>query len=202
MSSVLAQTDGLRPATATIAISGVIERVIALLELELEQKDIVVETELATDLHPINGTPAQLERLLANLVVNAIEAMSEVTDRRRVLRIGAQRHNAYVLVAVSDTGAGLDPLAAGRIFEPLFTTKQGGMGLGLAICASIVEAHGGRLWATPNHPNGSIFNFLIPASPSAFGCDRRLEAEANGLAAAGLARSNAGKPGRAAVSLA
>ena len=89
--------------------------------------------------------------------------MNTITDRPRILAITSQAVNpSGVLVAVEDTGTGLDPATADRIFEPFFTTKPGGMGMGLSICRSIIEAHGGRLWASPHRPYGTIFRFTVP----------------------------------------
>ncbi len=90
--------------------------------------------------------------------------MSAVEDRQRKLRISTRRtERGEVLVAVEDSGSGFDPAAIDRIFDPYFTSKSEGMGLGLPICRAIVESHGGRLWAAPNRPHGSIFSFLIPS---------------------------------------
>jgi signal transduction histidine kinase len=98
-------------------------------------------------------------------VMNGIEAMSTVMHRPRKLRIDTQLDgDGNVLIAVEDSGTGLDPANMSRIFDPLFTTKREGMGMGLSICRSIVEAHGGRLWASPHPPHGSIFRFTLPTA--------------------------------------
>jgi signal transduction histidine kinase len=105
----------------------------------------------------------QIQQVILNLVTNAIEAMSMITGRSRVLRLSTRPEGTgAVLMAVADMGTGLDQAAKDRIFEPFFTTKPDGMGMGLSICGSIVEAHGGRLWASPNLPYGSIFQFSLP----------------------------------------
>jgi signal transduction histidine kinase len=102
---------------------------------------------------------------MLNLIMNGIEAMSAVTDRPRVLTISSESNGqAGVLVAVEDTGMGLDPTTADRIFDPFFTTKPDGMGIGLSICRSIIEAHAGRLWASPRAPHGTSFRFTVPAA--------------------------------------
>jgi signal transduction histidine kinase len=105
--------------------------------------------------------------VLINLIMNAVEAMSTVMEYPKTLSISSQTSDpSGVLVAVEDNGTGLDPATAGRIFEPFFTTKQDGMGMGLSICRSIIETHGGRLWASPRIPCGTVFRFTVPAAPS------------------------------------
>src|SRR5262249_49616888 len=134
-----------------------------LLSFELRRHAVAVETDFAEDLRPIRGDRSQLERVVANLIANGVEAMSSVQDRQRKLRISTQPNNrGAVLVAVEDSGTALDPADLDRIFDPCFTTKREGTGLGLSVCRSIVEAHGGHLWATPNIPHGSTFRFVIP----------------------------------------
>jgi signal transduction histidine kinase len=109
----------------------------------------------------------QLQQVVLNLVMNAIDAMSGVTDRRRVLSITCQRSDrGGALVTVQDCGPGIEPENAERIFQPFFTTKPGGMGMGLSISNSIVEAHGGRLWASPAPPFGTAFHFSLPEAKS------------------------------------
>lgn len=124
---------------------------------------VSVEAELDEQLPLTTGNPIQLQQVVSNLVANAIDAMSSVADRPRVLSVKSERHAAgSVLVSVGDSGTGLDPENKYRIFEPFFTTKSDGMGMGLMFCRSIVEAHGGRLWATDNVPRGAIFQFTLP----------------------------------------
>jgi signal transduction histidine kinase len=106
----------------------------------------------------------QLQQVLLNLVMNGIEAMQAVTDRLRELVITCRPHDAgTVLVAVEDTGVGLEAQSLERVFKAFYTTKPEGMGMGLAISRSIIEAHGGRLWATPNEPHGAVFQFTLPS---------------------------------------
>ena len=101
--------------------------------------------------------------MIMNLITNGTDAMSSITDRSRILRIESQiEKSGSVLVAVADAGTGFDPGIAERIFDPLFTTKPNGMGLGLSICRSIIEGHGGRLWASPGSPHGAVFQFTMP----------------------------------------
>ena len=160
------------PIAANLDINDLIKDLLNLVSLNLRLHRIAVEVDLAENLESIRGDHGQLERVVANLVANGIEAMSTVQDRQRKLRISTRPDkNGDVLVAVEDTGTGLDPALIDRIFDPLFTTKCDGMGLGLWICRSIVTAHGGRLWAAPNLPHGSIFRFVVPSTvgPSTVG---------------------------------
>lgn len=124
---------------------------------------VSVEAELDERLPLITGNPIQLQQVVSNLVANAIDAMGSVTGRSRVLCVKSGRQApGSVLVSVRDSGTGLDPENKDRIFEPFFTTKSDGMGMGLMFCRSIVEAHGGQLWATDNVPHGTIFQFTLP----------------------------------------
>jgi signal transduction histidine kinase len=110
-----------------------------------------------------DGDRIQLQQVILNLVVNAVEAMSGIDDEMRELRISSERDaSGGVLVTVRDSGPGLDPKSVDRVFEAFHTTKPGGMGLGLAICRSITEAHGGRLWVSANKPRGAAFQFTLP----------------------------------------
>jgi signal transduction histidine kinase len=110
------------------------------------------------------GDRVQLQQVILNLVVNAIEAMSGQNNARRELLLSTERAEPEgVHVAVQDTGPGLAPGAAERLFEAFYTSKPNGLGLGLSICRSIIEAHGGQLWATANEPRGAIFQFTAPA---------------------------------------
>jgi signal transduction histidine kinase len=108
------------------------------------------------------GDRVQVEQVVLNLIMNGIEAISASQQPTRLMRICSRRADqGYILVTVSDTGAGLDPAGSDRIFEAFYTTKAQGTGIGLSICRSIVEAHGGQLWASPNQPHGSIFSFTL-----------------------------------------
>jgi signal transduction histidine kinase len=159
------------PLTADLDINEMIKDVLNLMSLDLRQHGVAVETELAENLKPISSDRVQLQRVVANLITNGIEAMSAVADRQRKLRISTQLDkNGDVLVAVEDSGKGLDESDIDRIFDPFFSTKRDGLGLGLSICRSIVEAHGGRLSAMPNLPHGSIFSFVIPNIVEASRC--------------------------------
>jgi signal transduction histidine kinase len=104
-----------------------------------------------------------LQQVLLNLIMNGVEAMSGVTERTRELSVSSTlAEPSGVLIAIKDTGPGLDPAVADRMFQPFFTTKPDGLGMGLAICRSIVEAHGGRLWVSPREPHGADVRFTVP----------------------------------------
>jgi signal transduction histidine kinase len=123
----------------------------------------LLPVELAPALPKILGDRVQLQQVIINLVMNGIEAMQSVTDRPRELLIRSrQDEKQQVLVSVTDCGVGISAENANRLFNPFFTTKSSGMGMGLSICRSIIEAHGGRLWATANIPHGTTFRFTIP----------------------------------------
>jgi signal transduction histidine kinase len=123
----------------------------------------VLRTALATGDHSVMGDRVQLQQVLLNLIVNGAQAMSAVTERARELTVSSTlAEPSSVLVAVEDTGTGLDPAVVERMFKPLFTTKPDGLGMGLAICRSIVEAHGGRLWVSPRSPHGADVRFTVP----------------------------------------
>jgi signal transduction histidine kinase len=119
--------------------------------------------QLSEGLPPIFGDRVQLQQVILNLIMNAIEAMSEVSDGSRELQISTSEAEAgSVLVVVSDSGPGLSPASDARMFEAFYTTKANGLGIGLSICRSIVDAHGGRLWAAPNEPRGTVFCMTLP----------------------------------------
>jgi signal transduction histidine kinase len=104
-----------------------------------------------------------LQQVILNLIMNGIEAMSAIMRQPRMLRVRSQHDGpGALLIAVEDSGPGLAPETADRLFDPFFTTKPSGMGMGLSICRSIVDAHGGRLWASPQSPEGAIFQFTVP----------------------------------------
>jgi signal transduction histidine kinase len=127
----------------------------------------LLQTELANDLPSILGDRVQLQQLILNLIMNAIEAMSEVKEgsRELLIRTGTAETDS-LLVAVSDSGPGLPQANPARIFEAFYTTKSSGLGMGLSICRSIVDAHGGRLWAAPNQPHGAVFCMTLPSGAS------------------------------------
>ena len=138
--------------------------VIALVRGELISHQVSVQTEFAPALPMILGDRVQLQQVIINLVMNGIEAMLSVTDRPRELVIRSGHDETQVLVGVTDSGLGISAENADRLFNPFFTTKATGMGMGLSICRSIMEAHGGRLWATANPPHGATFHFTLPVN--------------------------------------
>jgi signal transduction histidine kinase len=132
---------------------------------ELIGHQVSLRMELAAALPMIMGDRVQLQQVIINLVMNGIEAMQSVTDRPREMVIRSrQDETQQVLVSVTDCGVGISAEDADRLFNAFFTTKSGGMGMGLSICRSIVEAHGGRLWATTNVPHGATFQFTLPVN--------------------------------------
>jgi PAS domain S-box-containing protein len=145
-------------------LNEVIRDVLKLIHSEVVIKNVAVCLDLAADLPTVPGDRVQLQQVILNLLVNSVEAMSAVEDRARELLIRSSRDGpAGVLVAVRDVGLGLDPEQAERIFDSFYTTNANGLGLGLSISRSIIDAHGGRLWATPNEGYGTTLWFTLPA---------------------------------------
>jgi PAS domain S-box-containing protein len=149
-------------------LNEVIREVTALVQGELISHAVSLRTELAPTLPMILGDRVQLQQVIINLVINGMEAMQSVTDRPRELMIRSrQDETEQVLVSVTDCGVGISAENADRLFNAFFTTKSSGMGMGLSICRSIVEAHGGRLWTTTNVPPGATFQFTLPVNADA-----------------------------------
>ena len=148
------------PVKAPVDVNQVVGEVLQVLSDELRDNGIVVETELEIDLPRIEADHVQVQQTLINLVHNAMEAMHGVSDRTKSLRLSLRRHEAELLIQVRDHGVGIKDQTP--MFEPFFTTKEAGMGMGLVICRSIVEAHGGRVWATANEDVGMTFSFTLP----------------------------------------
>jgi C4-dicarboxylate-specific signal transduction histidine kinase len=148
-----------------VAIDDAILEVIALTRAEAANNSVSVRTQFAEGLPRVQGDRVQLQQVMLNLIVNAIQAMSGIREGPRELQISidAVPSEGSVRVGVRDTGPGLSPESLPRLFEPFYTTKPQGMGMGLSICRSIIEAHGGRLWAIPCEPRGALFQFTIPA---------------------------------------
>lgn len=148
-------------------INGAIREVIELTHTEVVKNAISLRTELADCILVVKGDRVQLQQVILNLIINAIEAMSAVSGGTRELLIGTARDEpGSVLVRIEDSGPGLATATLERLFEPFYTTKPNGLGLGLSICRSIVEAHGGRLWVATSTPHGYIFQLMLPADPA------------------------------------
>jgi signal transduction histidine kinase len=148
----------------SLDISEVAEEVAALVQGEVRKHGVSLRTELAPALPPIEGDRVQLQQVILNLLMNGIEASEGVKDRPRELMIRSQLYSSdSVIVAVQDAGVGFDPDQMPRLFDAFFTTKPGGMGMGLSISRSIIEAHRGQLWALRNAGPGATFQFVLPA---------------------------------------
>jgi PAS domain S-box-containing protein len=150
-----------------VAINDAILEVIALTRTEAANNSVSVRTQLAEGLPPVQGDRVQLQQVLVNLIINAIQAMRDIGEKERGLLISTRNEPDGVSVEVRDSGPGFAPADLDRVFEAFYTTKPSGLGLGLSICRSIIEAHNGRLWASPNAPCGAIFGFIAPAHPAA-----------------------------------
>jgi C4-dicarboxylate-specific signal transduction histidine kinase len=148
---------------AWVQINQIIGEVVALADRQASKNEVSVVTDLAPDLPPVLGDKIQLQQVILNLMLNGIEAMSGVDDRSRKLLIRSQMQDAdEVRVSVEDSGVGVKAEIMGRLFEPFFTTRSQGIGMGLPISRSIIEAHGGRLWAESIVNRGSVFQFTLP----------------------------------------
>jgi signal transduction histidine kinase len=155
------------PQTDTININDAILEIMTVVHGEVVKNRIGVQTQLSDSLPRVRGDWVQLQQVMLNLIINAIQAMSGVTDSIRELRISTESTKEEVRVAVRDTGPGLSADNLEQLFEPFFTTKPSGMGMGLSICRTIVEEHGGRLWASENEPQGALFQFALPPTDGA-----------------------------------
>jgi signal transduction histidine kinase len=150
---------------ASVDMNTIILAVLDIMRNELERHQILVRTELLERLPKVAGNPIQLQQVILNLVRNAADAMESMPGGARVLTVtSANQASGDIMVSVADAGTGIDPDDIGRIFHSFFTTKPEGMGMGLAICRSIVEAHGGRIWASAGAARGSVFNVQLPAA--------------------------------------
>jgi C4-dicarboxylate-specific signal transduction histidine kinase len=153
---------------APLDINDVIEDVVALVQREVLTHRVRLQLDLDPKLTTVFGDRVQLQQVIINMMMNGIEAMDAVTDRPRELVIRSRQHEPdQALVAVQDSGTGIDPDNMDRLFNAFFTTKPAGMGMGLSICRSIVEAHGGEMWASPNDGPGAIFSFTVQSQPGA-----------------------------------
>lgn len=147
------------PSKDLLNVNDVVADVCALLAHELHAKSIVLKADLQIDMPPVAADRIQLQQVVANLVRNGAEAMESVTGRERRLSICSRASKEEIIVEIADSGVGIDNPEA--IYEPFYTTKPHGMGMGLAICRSVIDAHGGRLWASPNEPQGARFGFAL-----------------------------------------
>ncbi len=153
-------------ARTTVTVNDLIGEVLAVVRGELDAHQVSLRSELSDGLPTVLAAPTQLRQVLLNLVTNAIEAMGSITTRERVLIVkSGTGESGNVEITVEDTGTGIDPGLADRVFEAFFTTKALGMGMGLSICRSIVESHGGLLSVTPRRPHGSRFCVKLPTTP-------------------------------------
>ena len=155
------------PEMVVLEVKDLVTEILPLVRHELNARRIVLKAVLSDNLDPVMGDRIQLQQVLLNLVINGMEAMHQVPEDCRHLSIEAQPHvsegKVFILIAVTDSGVGLPAEDQPKLFEAFYTTKAEGMGMGLAISRSIVEAHGGRLWATPNADVGATFQFVLPA---------------------------------------
>ncbi|CCM77279.1 AAA family ATPase [Rhizobium mesoamericanum] len=145
-----------------LEVNSMIESVIVLTRGELQRQGIVLSTDLDPSAGAVVGDRIQLQQVVLNLILNAAEAMASVPGGKRQLHLRTERRDdGKVLIVVADSGTGVDPQKSDQIFDAFFTTKEAGLGMGLSICRSIVEAHGGTLWVAPNEPTGSVFSFTL-----------------------------------------
>jgi PAS domain S-box-containing protein len=148
-------------AKSEVDINKLVRTVMGLVSVDLRRHEIELTMELDNQLPPVLVNHVELQQVVLNLVMNAMDAMRSV--RPRVLSVKSKL-NGSVHVSIADTGIGIDPAIADEIFKPLFTTKEHGMGMGLSICHSIIENHGGRIWASPGAPSGTILQFVLPTN--------------------------------------
>jgi signal transduction histidine kinase len=154
------------PAFEPVDINEASREVVALSASELQRRRVSVRTDLSETLPPVRGDRIQLQQVILNLLINGSDAMADVEDRPRSLLLEtALEGNSEIRLSVRDAGVGIEPETAEKLFEAFYTTKESGMGVGLSISRSIVESHGGRLWAVANEGPGATFSFSIP-------CDR------------------------------
>lgn len=155
------------PVTELVNLNAAAQKVVSLLPTEFQRSVVHLQMELQDPLPPVRGDCAQLQQVMLNLILNALDAMQGVEGRRRLLTVRTDQDEDRVRFSVQDVGAGIGHHNVNRLFEPFFTTKVDGMGIGLAISRSIVESHGGRICAAPNDGPGSTFSFFIPIAAGA-----------------------------------
>jgi signal transduction histidine kinase len=153
------------PRKDRIDLNEAITEVIGLGQSAIIKNGVSVQTRLMEGLAPVEGDRVQLQQVVLNLILNAVEAMTAVDESVRELSISSaqSRANGSILVAVRDSGPGIEPERRERVFDAFYTTKSSGVGMGLSICRSIIDAHGGRLWVEANAPRGAVFQFTLPS---------------------------------------
>jgi signal transduction histidine kinase len=152
------------PRRERFELNQAIDEVMVLARSAIIRNGVSVQTRCADGLLPVQGDRVQLQQVVLNLILNAIEAMGSVEADARELSIESEQDHTGVRVAVRDSGPGIDPTHLERVFQAFYTTKSGGTGVGLSICRSIIDAHGGRLWADANEPRGAVFQFTLPGA--------------------------------------
>jgi signal transduction histidine kinase len=151
------------PKKEWLDVNEAVQDVVALLRSEIRRNEVSLQMQLSMDVPMVLADRIQLQQVILNLIVNAIEALKELDQGPRDLLIRSNADGpSYVEIAVQDSGPGLDPSSLEHLFDAFYTTKPDGLGMGLSVSRSIVDAHGGRLWATANEPNGAIFHFTLP----------------------------------------
>ena len=155
---------------SAVDVNNLISEVLAVIRGELDDHQVSLQSELSNRAPIVLAAQTQLQQVLLNLVMNAMDAMRSVTNRERILIVKSEiGESGQILITVEDSGTGIDPKNRERVFEAFFTTKAQGMGMGLAICRSIVESHGGLLSVSPRTPNGSSFYVMLPMVPPTSG---------------------------------
>jgi signal transduction histidine kinase len=163
IAQVRALTKGSNPQKGPLDINETILATVTLVDGEIQRSQVSLQTQLSRDVPIIEGDRIQLQQVILNLILNAIEAMNLIATGPRNLVVSSQKNDLNdVLISVQDSGAGIAPESRDRLFNAFYTTKPGGMGMGLAISRSIVENHSGRIWAVRNSPRGSVFQFTLP----------------------------------------
>jgi C4-dicarboxylate-specific signal transduction histidine kinase len=152
------------PRKGRFDLNEAINEVIVLGRSAIVKNGVWIQTQLSEALLPVHGDRVQLQQVVLNLILNAVEAMGSVEAKPRDLLISTEENATGALVAVRDSGPGIDPEHLKRVFDAFYTTKASGTGMGLSICRSIIDAHGGQLWAEANDPRGAIFKFTVPAA--------------------------------------
>jgi PAS domain S-box-containing protein len=186
------------PRQDLLEINGLIREVIELTHSEAMKSHVTLKAELAEGLPLVRGDRVQLQQVMLNLIINAIEAMSGISDGARELLISTGKaESGDVLAVVRDSGPGLAPAARERIFEAFYTTKPAGLGLGLSICHTIIEAHGGRLWASANEPKGAAFQFTLPPSEGTVSAEQAAQRRAEASDGSGTGDLEVGNVERA-----